>query len=193
MRAALLGLLLASACSPDIVSGAYLCGPDSTCPEDQVCNGTDNICVLPGSAEPFSCGDKQTEVEPNNAPASAQAVTNLGCISALTQIKGCSPDGDPDDYFAFDVPGNCTSVVASIRLEFPTAFEQLSVDLGGTSGTAPACTAGAPDDGTEAICISQAVTPGMHYTVHVARSGVGNCGGSCSHNRYTLSLQLGTP
>jgi hypothetical protein len=193
MRAILMTTLVVSACTPDIVSGAYLCGPESSCPDGQVCNGTDNLCVLPGSAQPFSCGDKITEAEPNNAPGAAQNLESLQCVSTLVEIKGCTPADDHDDYYAFDVPAQCNATVAKVRLSFPLAFEQLTVDLGGTTGTAEVCTNTVPDDANETLCISQPVTPGMHYTLHVARSGVGDCGGACGYNRYTLGLQLGTP
>ncbi|MBA3462388.1 MAG: hypothetical protein H0T46_20670 [Deltaproteobacteria bacterium] len=195
MRAAILALALCGACTPDIVAGAYLCGPEQSCPDGQVCNGPDNICVLPGAALPFECGDKITEVEPNNASTAAQPIPNLACVSPLVQVKGCTPTSDTEDWFVFDVPAQCTATEATIRLSFPLAFEQLSLGLDGTAtGTVAACGVNlAPDDGTDVLCLEQAVTAGSKHAVRVARSGVGNCGGECGFNRYTLSLQLGTP
>lgn len=190
-----LGLGL-GACSPDIVPGAYLCGPDQSCPEDQVCDGVDNLCVAPGGAQPFACGTV-TEVEPNDGATVAQPVTNLGCASPLVQIKGCAPLGDAEDWYQFDVPANCGPTVASIRLSFPIAFEQFALRLGAQpsiEGDSTMCGVdSAPDDGAMQLCLKQSVTAGTHYTVRVARSGVGNCDGQCGYNRYTLTLQLGTP
>ena len=191
---ALLCLLFVSACSPDIVQGSYLCGPEQSCPDGQACNGVDNICVLPSGALPFACGDKITEVEPNNGATAAQPITNLECVSPLVQIKGCTPANDAEDWYAFDVPATCGATVASVRLSFPLAFEQLSVDLAGKSGTQADCgTTVGTDDGVDTLCLSTPVTAGQHYTLRIARSGIGDCGGQCAYNRYSLSLQLGTP
>lgn len=195
MRAAFLALVLCGACTPDIVAGAYLCGPEQACPDGQVCNGPDNVCVLPGAALPFDCGTKITEVEPNNASTAAQAIPNLACVSPLVQVKGCTPTADTEDWFVFDVPAQCTTSVATVRLSYPLAFEQLSLGLDGTAtGTVAACGVNiAPDDGSDVVCLEQPVAAGSKHTVRVARSGVGNCDGECGFNRYTLSLQLGTP
>jgi hypothetical protein len=193
MRALWIVALL-SACSPDIVQGAYLCGPEQSCPDGQACNGEDNLCVLPGGAKPFACGDKITEVEPNNGAAAAQAVANIACVSPLIQIKGCTPAGDAEDWYAFDVPANCGATVATMRLSFPLAFEQLSVDLGGKTGSQAECGTTVPiDDGSDTVCLTTPVTAGQHYALRVARSGIGDCDGQCAYNRYSLSLQLGTP
>ena len=191
---ALLFIALLSACSPEIVQGAYLCGPDESCPDGQKCNGVDNVCVLPSGAKPFECGDKITEVEPNNGAAAAQTIANLACASPLIQIKGCTPAADAEDWYAFDVPATCTATVATVRLDFPLAFEQLSVELAGKTGSQADCGSTAPpDDGSDTVCLSTPVTAGQRYTLRVARSGVGNCDGQCGYNRYSLSLQLGTP
>ena len=193
-RFALPALALLAACSPDIVQGSYLCGPEQSCPQNQVCNGADNLCVLPGGVMPFSCGDKITEVEPNNGPTAAQAITNLDCVSPLVQIKGCAPAGDAEDWYAFDVPANCGATVAGVRLSFPLAFEQLSVQLGNVAGSQAACgNTSPPDDGSDTVCLTTPVTAGQHYALKVARSGIGDCDGQCAYNRYSLSLQLGTP
>jgi hypothetical protein len=95
----------------------------------------------------------------------------------------------------FDVPAVCTNTVATVRLAFPLAFEQLSLGLDGTgTGSVGACGVNvAPDDGFDVVCLEQPVSAGSTHTVRVARSGVGNCDGECGFNRYTLSLQLGTP
>lgn len=191
---AVLALLLVSACSPEIVQGAYLCGPEQSCPDGQACNGEDNLCVLPSGAKPFSCGDKITEVEPNNGATAAQAIPNLACVSPLIQIKGCTPAGDAEDWYAFDVPATCGATVANLRLSFPLAFEQLSVELGGAAASPADCGTSVPlDDGTETVCLKTPVSAGQHVTLRVARSGVGDCDGQCAYNRYSLSLQLGTP
>lgn len=193
---AALALAVAAGCSPDIVPGAYLCGPEQACPDDLVCNGEDNLCVAPGGALPFACGNV-TEVEPNDGVAAAQPITNLGCASPLVQVKGCTPLGDVEDFYQFDVPANCGATIASIRLSSPIAYEELALRLDGATsieGDAAMCGVDpAPDDGAVQRCLSQPVTAGRHYTLRVARSGSGDCDGQCAYNRYTLTVQLGTP
>ncbi|CAN5880382.1 hypothetical protein BH11MYX3_BH11MYX3_15040 [soil metagenome] len=193
MRAVWLAVSLIGACTPDIVPGAYLCGPDESCPERQVCNGADNTCVLPGAAVPFACG-AGNDVEPNDDAASALAIPNLTCAGPLVQLVGCASGSDAEDWFAFDVPPNCNATVASLRLSYPIAFEQLSLRLASTEGDAATCGVDSSrDDGSDQQCVTQNVTAGTHYTVRVARNGTGNCDGACAYNRYTLTLQLGTP
>ncbi len=196
MRAlVMLGLVL-SACAPEIVSGAYLCGPEQACPDGQQCSPESGLCVGPGAVQPFTCGDDQTEREPNNSQTSAQVVPAVGCSSAPAEIVGCAPAGDGDDWYAFDVAANCTNVVARLRLSSSIAFETLGFTLSGPSGsfeaTAEACESGFPDDGEVQVCISQAVTPGATYTVHVAPIAGSDCKGACPYNRYRLGVRLGT-
>jgi hypothetical protein len=197
MRAVMLTVLVVGACAPDIVPGAYLCGPERLCPQDQVCDGVTDMCVSASAAMPFACG-KTTEVEPNNGAASAEVIPNLPCVSLLTEIKGCTPDGDTEDWYSFDVPTTCGATIADLHLQFPIAFEELVVELAGGQGTfagSPAdCSANlGTDSGNTDLCVKHPVTAGGHYSVRVARSGQGNCGGECGFNRYTLTLQLGTP
>jgi len=196
MRALLLTFVVLGACAPDIVSGAYLCGPDEACPDGQVCNGADAICVLPGGATPFACG-KVTEVEPNDGAATAQAIANLPCASTLAEIRGCTPLGDAEDWYAFDVPSTCLSTVASVRLSFALAWEGLTIQLAGPDGSfdgaASACDVISPDDGALQVCLKRPVTAGGHYTLRIGLDGTGDCDGACRYNRYTLGLQLGTP
>jgi len=196
MRALLATALLLGACTPEIVSGAYLCGPDEACPDDQKCSPATGLCVSPGSVAAFTCGEDQTEVEPNNSAASAQVVQALGCGSALAEIAGCTPAGDGDDWFTFEVPATCTATVAHLRLSSSIAFETLGVTLAGPNGSfeasESACDASFPDDGEVQVCLAQAVTPGAKYTVRVAPAGGGNCEGGCPYNRYRLAMQLAT-
>jgi hypothetical protein len=198
MRTFLLAFVLLGACTPEIVSGAYLCGPDESCPDDQKCNPASGLCVAPGSVQAFTCGREQdlTEIEPNNTQAGAQAIQASGCASTLAEISGCTPAGDGDDWFTFQVPANCTTTVAHLRLSSSIAFQMLGVTLSGPNGTfeasATACDSSFPDDAEVQVCLAQTVTPGATYAVRVAPAGGGNCGGDCPYNRYRLSMQLAT-
>jgi len=198
MRAALLLGALA-ACSPDIVPGSYLCGPERLCPDEQICDGVTNICVLPNQAMPFACPPQMTtsEVEPNDSSASAQVVANLACVSRNAELVGCALDLDTEDWFQFDVPADCTAVGVTARLTFPLAFEVLAVELRDSSdaiiATGEPCPQSEPDDGDEQRCLEKTLAPGGHYALRVVRTGEGTCNGACEHNRYTLTLALETP
>lgn len=194
MRTWTLAMLVLGACSPEIVTGAYLCGPDESCPDGQTCNGVTALCVSPSSAQAFTCGDDLTEIEPNNGAGAAQAFPALACASTVAEIQGCTPLDDSEDWFGFDVPPTCSTTVAHLRISSSIAWESLGLELSGPNGTfdATACSDSFPDDGTVQLCLDHEVTAGAHYTVRVSPAGDGNCDGACSYNRYRLGLQLGT-
>jgi hypothetical protein len=195
MRTWLLAFAILGGCTPDIVSGAYLCGPDESCADEQVCSPASGLCVGPNSVAAFACGEDQSEVEPNNSKAGAQVIQALGCASTLAEIRGCTPAGDADDWFVFEVPATCITTIAHVRLSSSIAFQTLGVTLSGPNGTFEAtstCSTSFPDDGEVEICLDQAVTPGATYAVRVGPAGGGNCDGGCPYNRYSLHLQLGT-
>lgn len=197
MRTLLFGVLVLGACTPDIAPGAYLCGPERACPDDQACDGMTDTCVLPSQAKPFECPVTPSEVEPNDNPSNAQLIENLTCASRSAQIIGCERDLDREDWFAFDVPAICTTVGVDLRLTFPLPYEILGIELHDSTGamiaTGDACPQSDPDDGDEQRCIEHALTPGGHYTVRILRTGESACAGACEQNRYTLTLQLETP
>jgi hypothetical protein len=190
-------LAAVGACAPDIAPGAYLCGPEQVCPDEQVCDGETATCVLPSQAKPFACPASSTDVEPNDDPNNAQVIPSLTCASRPAEVIGCTRDVDGEDWFQFDVPAACTTVGVDLRLTFPIAFELLELELRNGSGvivaTGTPCAQAEPDDGDDQSCLEHALTPGEHYTVRVARTGEGDCGGACAYNRYTLTLQLETP
>ena len=196
MRAALV-VVAVTACTPEITPGVYLCGPERACPEGLACNAPDNTCVLPGAAEPFACPQQGAETEPNDDAALAQSLGNLTCVSRVVEIGGCAADTDLEDWFGFEVPPACTAVAVDARLGFVLAFEVLELELraedGSTIAAADACGNEVPDDGADHRCLTQTLTPGARYALRVARSGAGDCGGECAHNRYTLDVQLVAP
>lgn len=195
MRAYALVAVLA-ACTPDIVSGAYLCGPEASCPKDQVCNGPDNTCVLASTALPFAC-EPDIDSEPDNTSAEAHLIDNLGCVSIPFVNASCMPEGDTADWVRFVAPAVCTSVGVDARVTFPIAFQRIGLELWDLAGNVmiasdQGCTArGEP--GEEIRCLDLALTPGGSYGIKVQPAGDGNCDGGCSYNRYTLRVQLATP
>lgn len=62
-----LALALAS-CYPTIVSGAYSCGSDSSCPPGLTCSGL--LCVDPSEVTAFACDPRDLH-EPDDTPADA--------------------------------------------------------------------------------------------------------------------------
>lgn len=193
MRALLLVLAVA-ACTPDISPGAYLCGPEQSCPDDLACDGVDHVCVLPTAAQPFACGAGD-EVEPNNDLAGAQPVLpNATCASLPVELAGCIADDDSADYYRIAVPTGCTAVSASARLSFPLAFMPLAVTIVDRDGAVLAegapCENDEPDDGETRMCVVANVTPGQDALVRVEGTGEATCGGACAHNQYLLTMQL---
>lgn len=194
MRA--LVLVALAACSADIPSGSYQCGPEQACPPDQACNGADNTCVAVSQAQPFMCLAKE-EHEPDNAPAMATAMPHFDCVSNVFTFDGCLAPGDTQDWFSFAAPAGCSALEADIEVSFPVAFEAVGVVLGDDAGSTVApdgtCKAAGTAAGDDERCIQQTITPGQNYTVEIKPSGGGDCGGTCNYNRYTLQVQLTTP
>jgi hypothetical protein len=194
MRALLL-VIATAACTPEIVSGSYLCGPNSTCPDDQVCNGPDNVCVT-GGAEAFSCEPK-VNTEPDDTTDKAFQIGVLDCVSLASVLDNCMDDSDSADWVAFSTPSSCAAVVADVRVTFPTAFEELSLELWDVDANeriavdAPCAFSG--EAGDELRCLKATLAPGTHYAVQVLPTGEGACDGHCAHNRYTLRMQLNQP
>lgn len=193
MRALVLVLAVA-ACTPEITPGAYLCGPEQSCPDELTCDGVAHACVLPSAARPFACGAVD-EVEPNDDLASAQAVlADAPCASLPLELAGCIADDDGADYYRIAVPAECTTVAATARLVFPLAFMPLAVAIVDRDGAVLAegtpCTNDDPDDGESRMCVDTAVTPGQDALVRVQGTGDATCGGTCAHNQYVVTMQL---
>ena len=196
------GLLAAcsvfTACSPVIATGDYLCGTEESCPEGQVCNGADNTCVIPASAEMFACDPAVETHEPDEDAAHAAALgTSRAHVSIPIVIEGCLANNDKDDWYSFATDAQCTSQQLTASLAAPIAFESLTLELFDATGATKLATAAdnctgvqSPDVSGEAtLCISQMLAPGTSYTLHVTPTGQDTCGGSCAFNRYRLTAQ----
>ena len=194
MRVAAVLALALAACAPDIVSDSYFCGPNASCPGDQVCNGLDHHCVLPAAAEDFAC---DSPFEPDDTAALAHAAPTLQCVSATFVDENCMAKGDGEDWVKFDVPSTCSSVQVEGRVSFPLAFQRLKLELWDLATlTKLADDVDCPTSGQageEIRCLTKTVVPGMTYAFKVSPAGDGNCDGECSYNTYSLRLQLSTP
>lgn len=198
MRAAiyvLLGFLGLGACSPDIASGTYYCGPEELCPEGQVCNGTDNICTIPANVQPFTCDFPDRTGD--DVPAQGLPLAGLTCVSGVRELHACLVDGDPGDWFQFDVPDNCNGVQIEARLTFAVAYEPVGIQLATEDGPGidveTPCTVGVQDAGLDVRCFKQVVTNGSHHAIGLVHTNTADCDGACAHNRYTLDFQLSAP
>jgi hypothetical protein len=194
MRALLLLIAIAS-CTPEIVSGSYLCGPNATCPDDQLCNGPDNVCVT-ASALPFAC-EPEIITEPDDTADKAFAIGELDCVSIASVLDNCMDESDGADWVSFSTPTSCADVVADVRVTFPTAFEELSLELWDVDANerlavdSPCPVSG--EAGDELRCLKAPLTPATHYAIQVLPTGEGACDGRCAYNRYTLRMQLNQP
>jgi hypothetical protein len=195
MRAAVIAIW-AAACTPEISSGSYLCGPEQLCPEGQRCNGPDNVCVLASQAQPFACGGADDPIG-DDGPAGGPLIADLTCVSTLREMKGCLREMDPADFFQLDVPAGCAAVQVEATVSFPIAFAPLRFRF--ASGTeladveTPCAASQMPVPGDDQRCFRMAVQPGAHHAIGLVRDGTDDCAGGCSYNRYTLRFRLSTP
>lgn len=195
MRAAL--LLALAACSPEIATGSYLCGPEEKCPPGEACDGISDSCVLESGAMPFAC-EMGTEFPGDDTSMTAQQVPALACVSPPYHRAECMPVGDAADWFAFATPSTCTSVEVQARIAFPVAYEGLALELWDLStnmpiGTDVPCADTVGDPAHVERCINLTIPPGGSYGLLVKPTGQGTCGGACAYNRYDLTVQLATP
>jgi hypothetical protein len=203
MRAPYLLLVLA-ACTPDVVSGAYLCGPEASCPEGQGCNGEfdeeaglqQDTCVLASLARPFVCMPN-IDLEPDDTMEDGYLIENLACVSVPFVSNGCMIETDSADWVTFVAPSICTAVEVQARLSFSVAYEALSVELWDFAQNMRLATDGECKSGLDTAnirrCLDFTLVPGSKYGIKVMANGSGNCGGACAYNRYTLTVQLATP
>ncbi len=189
MRALLLVLV---ACTPDIGSGVYLCGPNEACPEGQTCDGSTNACVDPVTAIPFACRGNGSD----DTAATASAIESVSCVSPELTELGCMNESDPANWYSFTAPAECTSVQVVARVSYPVAWETPKIVLGDASGNqlAEDTDCDQPSLTGDAVrCLTQTLTPGTSYTLAIEHSGNDACDGACAFNRYNLSIRLSTP
>lgn len=197
MRAAVVLLTVLAACTPDVFSESYYCGPDSSCPDGQACNGTDNICVLASGAKPFACASTAIMTEPDNTAAEAHALPTLSCQGVPIGNDNCMLENDAEDWVKLQVP-QCENVQIESVLSFPFAFESLTSELWDLDQMTKLtddddCEKTGEAAGNDVRCITQPVVAGTNYGLKIRPAGGGDCDGNCRYNRYSLSVQLSTP
>jgi hypothetical protein len=155
-----------------------------------------DTCVLASTAQPFACTDKNNS-EPNNTAAQGLVLQNLDCVSAAVSIESCMMTDDEADWLTFVAPSVCAAVEVQARLAFSIAFEELGLELWDIDrdmqlSSDAECAQGA-EIGAVRRCLDFQLVPGTRYGVKVRPTGEGTCDGACAYNRYSLSVQLGTP
>jgi len=183
-------LLLLAACSPDIASGVYLCGAEQTCPNGMLCDAETTTCVNSDTATTFSC------VAAKGTQAAPLQLGQVTCGVNTIEDQSCLVENG-DIWYAFTVQTGCNvSVDALFKVESSYAFAPLTLELRDATGATVlgSATAGCPNvktpdkTGQYAYCLSQTLTMGMSYTLHVLPTGEANCGGECNYNNYRLDI-----
>ncbi len=195
MLASLAGL---AACRPDIGYNTYSCGANASCPDDQACDETMDVCLSPVIATPFTC--TVTDREPDNTIATATPITGLTCAASPQNFLSCLEDGDTLDMFTFTSPASCTELELQVVLSYPVSYEALQVTLTGSDGTSVVANDMACDesavDSLVTRCLTAPLGSDMVYALRVeplANDTDSDCAGSCAYNRYTLTVQTTTP
>lgn len=195
--------LSALACSPNIASDTYFCGPDGLCPPGQTCNfgelpDISYSCSLSELTSPFRCSSLPTDMEPDNSPGEAGSLGQLRCDTRIEVPNfGCITTKDDVDHFLFsktmicggDNPNN------EIRLYFPIGSAPLQLELLDPSltpiETGEFCSSEVDiDSGQESRCISVPDLAVGDYTIRIALAPAANanCQGECEFNRYKIVL-----
>ncbi len=193
MRVAVLSSVLLAACTPEIATGSYFCGPDSTCPEGQACNPADHTCTLAGIRKPFEC-EADLDAEPDDSPALGYTLGILECTMLPVVIAGCMFIDDPADWVRLPIPADCGTVEIDARISYPVAFQQLGLSLIDTTSGVELATdeecVFQSESGDDLRCLAASLTGGVTYAIGVSPTGDGDCDGDCAFNRYTLRAQL---
>jgi hypothetical protein len=196
MRVVVLFIMFAAACTPEIISGAYLCGPDGACPDGLACSGESGTCRLPTQVQPFAC-EPMLDTEPDNSAAEAYSIT-LQCVSVPFVSESCMPEGDDADWLTFVAPTQCIAVEVQARLSFPISFADLGLELWNLDtdtrlATDTDCVQAGGSLGDVRRCIDFELVGGTRYGIKVHRTGEGTCDGACSFNSYRLTVGTATP
>ncbi len=190
---AVVAVLAAAACSAEIGTGTYFCGPEQFCPPDLECNPNTFSCETPGTFEAFSCPFGASVNEPDEAMADAYELT-LECGANTEDFTLCIDDGQDVDHFSFEME-ECfgESPHLSFEIRYPVALAELQLELLDDAGqvleVAETCTAEQNFTGMEWKCIDiPPLEPGVYF-LRVSTTGERTCSGDCEHNQYRLAYR----
>ncbi len=191
------------ACSPDIASNTYFCGPEGLCPPGLQCsyNAESTLaysCDLPNAVKDFECGTANADVEPDDTTENAFDLGALACGSQLFFPEhGCIENGTDIDHFKFRREQLCQGEDphVAIRLQASIAAAPLSLTLlgedGSPVGSATDCSDGSDiAKGLQTLCLDATDLPAETFTIRIQVDDAAgsDCDGKCLFNRYSLSL-----
>jgi hypothetical protein len=190
-RLASLALVAAVACTPEIPGGVYHCGPERSCPPDLSCDGVTAVCVYPGEARPFQCGEGASVAEPDDTLPLAAPLGRRGCGFESVVLEGCVDHADDVDHTGFTTSLDCDVRPFEARIRYPIAFGPVALELLDDAGEVLA--AGAvcdelDDTGHVQVCLQASVPEDVPMYLRVRLEGALDCDGRCAHNRYRLSI-----
>jgi len=197
MRLLATALILAlAACTPEIGTGTYFCGPERLCPPELSCDDTSYTCIAPSSVDPFVCPEGFDDTEPDDEMSTAQDLGELDCgLNLLQAANSCLQAGSGADYYTFTYNGNCQGANPhlAIQMRYPIALVPLQLELIDGNGTVVAtgdyCTQSNDSSGRESLCIDTPPVTGTTYFVKVSRDPDGpDCDGDCDFNQYLLNI-----
>jgi hypothetical protein len=196
--AILLCALTAAACTPEIGSGTYFCGPERFCPPEQVCDDSSFTCVNPLLAEPFSCPDGSQAAEPDDVLADARdlGVLTLTQPTVLGAQAGCIPTADDVDLVELECDATCAESGGRLEItaRYPVAFLPVGVELLDDTGnvlvSAELCTPSVDYTGMDYLCIDHDPSVGVYYVRAAGVAGAPDCDGGCGFNRYSLDIKF---
>lgn len=180
MRAAILAVALA-ACTADIQSGTYLCGPQGQCPPGQACDPTSTRCVLPEQVEPFTC-------------TAGQPMGPLQCAGNASTLD-CLMNADTRLHYTVTTPTTCDETM-TVKALFPVGLMPLQITVrdAAQAVVATSMPCGTDVNGTSTACLSFAATRSTTYDLEVGGAmPIEDCGGNCPFNRFLLSVVYGGP
>lgn len=195
MRVLVAAIALSAACSPDIGTGTYFCGPDRLCPPDLECDDNTFVCESRQGADRFECPAGSESSEPDDSRGDALEAGPIACGAPLFPqvVTGCVADAEDRDHIAFELEQECTGEDphVEITLRYPIALVALEMSLLDEDGDVVAdgeiCTLSGDATGMERVCIDRPLDPGA-YVLRIRSTGVGDCDGDCPHNQYVLDI-----
>jgi hypothetical protein len=181
-----------AACDPEIISGSYFCGPQMLCPEGEVCNPADGVCVRPDLAEPFQCEPGSDGGEPNEDPATASGLSVAGCPAGQVERIGCLPAGIDVDWILVTSPVSCAGAPLSIDVRYSVAFAPAVVELFAADGTtvvqrATACNITGGIGDKDAVCLDTPVPADGRSLIRVSLDTELDCDGACDFMHYQVA------
>jgi hypothetical protein len=189
---ALAGLAALAGCDPEIISGAYFCGPQMSCPSGEVCSAADGTCGRPELARPFACDPGSETGEPNDVPAAATPISVSACPGMSLEQAGCLPAATDVDWVAVTAISDCVGGPLAVNVRYSAAFAPAVVDLmspdGATVlGTATPCNITGGIGENDAVCLDAIVPASGTAVIRIGLDPDLDCDGACDFTRYSVT------